>query len=465
LSHSVRTFPLPYSWVSKGALEIRYLWELVNPFQYGDQNGYYGPWQFYHERILFFGKLPLFLVMTLVIWAVGKRVRRIEIWVLLSIAVFGLWMSFANFAFFDLYHLFWEYVPFYQKLRIPTRHVILFIFAVSALTGISVSFIKNFWLKIIVLCVSLIELVPFAQHFVSLAPVPGTGHDKQLVSYLQEEKGLFREVNNFNAGLPIRESLDFNAAVRYGYYSSTGYDTALLRNYYEFIDAAVGHTKPGITDNDIQVPYLDLHSSYVNFLNIKYIFTPLFMDTVGSGQDRRYVLLKEKSNEWNFYQNTAALPRYFVVGSTQLFDNRGQVASTIRNAVHDLSKIVLFESKNIPKGSTYPLSCGNTLYIPTIQVYQPNFIRMHLALPCNGFLASSEVMYPGWEAYLDGKKVEIIEGNLAFRTIYVPEGTHTIEYRFVPYSVYVGLAMSVATVALLFVWFRLPRSKWLNRSV
>ena len=67
-----------------------------------------------------------------------------------------------------------------------------------------------------------------------------------------------------------------------------------------------------------------------------------------------------------------------------------------------------------------------------------------------GYLFTGDAYYPGWEAELDGRPVPLYRANLAFRAVYVPEGTHTVEFRFEPVSVRAGLWISgVAWLALL----------------
>ncbi|UCH77504.1 MAG: YfhO family protein [Candidatus Coatesbacteria bacterium] len=63
-------------------------------------------------------------------------------------------------------------------------------------------------------------------------------------------------------------------------------------------------------------------------------------------------------------------------------------------------------------------------------------------------LVLDELFYPGWRATVDGRPAEIYRANLISRAVVVPAGPHTVEFRFVPVSFYVGLAISVVSWAV-----------------
>jgi len=62
----------------------------------------------------------------------------------------------------------------------------------------------------------------------------------------------------------------------------------------------------------------------------------------------------------------------------------------------------------------------------------------------NNFLVVSEVYYPEWHAYVDGKEVEIVRTNTLLRGVRIPAGSHTLEFRFISPAFERGRTVSMA---------------------
>ncbi len=61
----------------------------------------------------------------------------------------------------------------------------------------------------------------------------------------------------------------------------------------------------------------------------------------------------------------------------------------------------------------------------------------------------TDVGWPGWRAYLDGQRVKTSTANLAFLSVYVPEGTHHLRIVYLPDAFTRGRAISFATLLVL----------------
>jgi len=62
----------------------------------------------------------------------------------------------------------------------------------------------------------------------------------------------------------------------------------------------------------------------------------------------------------------------------------------------------------------------------------------------------SEIYYDkGWNAYIDGKEVPHFRVNYILRSLVLPAGDHTVEFKFHPKSYYTGNKVSLASSLLL----------------
>jgi hypothetical protein len=75
--------------------------------------------------------------------------------------------------------------------------------------------------------------------------------------------------------------------------------------------------------------------------------------------------------------------------------------------------------------------------------YEPNNVVLNCKTAQEAFLYVSDTFYPGWRAYVDGQRTDILRADLAFRAVKVPPGEHTILFRYVPISFYAGLGLTL----------------------
>ncbi len=84
----------------------------------------------------------------------------------------------------------------------------------------------------------------------------------------------------------------------------------------------------------------------------------------------------------------------------------------------------------------------------TIKKYSPNKIILSVTTEKNGLLWLSEIWYPAWKAYINGKKREILVADYSFRAIEVPEGTHTVEFVYRSSKFTLGMIMTLVTLLI-----------------
>jgi hypothetical protein len=77
---------------------------------------------------------------------------------------------------------------------------------------------------------------------------------------------------------------------------------------------------------------------------------------------------------------------------------------------------------------------------------RPTLLRANITTPAEGNLIVRDTFYPGWQATIDGKPTPIKAFENIFRSIAVPSGAHTIEFRYIPKLLYMGIAISLMTL-------------------
>lgn len=83
--------------------------------------------------------------------------------------------------------------------------------------------------------------------------------------------------------------------------------------------------------------------------------------------------------------------------------------------------------------------------------YSANQIKYQVVLFQPGFLVLSELDYPGWVAFVDGKPTQILKVNGIFKSVFLNPGKHQVEFRFIPMKFWYGLTVTGLTILGLIV--------------
>ena len=81
--------------------------------------------------------------------------------------------------------------------------------------------------------------------------------------------------------------------------------------------------------------------------------------------------------------------------------------------------------------------------------YLADEVRLEARARASALLVTSELDYPGWSATVDGRPAPIHVVNLAFRSVVVPAGDHSVVLAYRPGLGRAGLATSLGSAAVL----------------
>lgn len=183
-------------------------------------------------------------------------------------------------------------------------------------------------------------------------------------------------------------------------------------------------------------------SPLYDFLNAKYV-----IGSKGVALDwEKFVPIFDGDSQVNIYLNTRAFPRALLVHQALIAADHEEAFNLVHQPDFDPATEVVLEGTG---DNVLPTDEAETVNIVS---YQPNEILLDVTVTASGYLVLSEVYYPGWRAYVDGREGVIRRANYTFRAVHLEPGSHRVRFLFAPLAWKVGLGISLATWLGLIVW-------------
>lgn len=222
-----------------------------------------------------------------------------------------------------------------------------------------------------------------------------------------------------------------DAKTSYFHKSIGGYCAAKMRRYQDVIEREITPEMESIIssfNNKTFTPQVLASQPVLNMLNTKYIKL---------GETKDAVL-----------QNPYALGNAWFVSELKAVKTADEEIGYLKNinpkntAIANSSDFVFTPSKYDTVGSKI-----------TLDEYKPNHLTYTVSNPKTGFAVFSEIYYKdGWQAYIDGNKIDHIRVNYILRGIQMPAGNHKIEFKFHPKAYYLGNNIGLySSIGLLFL--------------
>ena len=233
----------------------------------------------------------------------------------------------------------------------------------------------------------------------------------------------------------------------YWHKSIGGYHAAKLRRYQELIEE---HIEEEMNTLSAELPAVggDMDSiesariPVLNMLNTRYFILPL--------QGGKTLPLR----------NPYALGNAWFVREVLPVQNANEEIAALHHIDPAVTAVV--DERFLPVvGKAVPTDSTATV---ELTAYQPNDLHYQVSSQTGGVVVFSEIYYPGWNAFIDGKPVEHGRADYVLRALQVPAGEHTVRFTFDPQSLHVTEAIAYGALFLLllaavFVLYRAARKK------
>jgi len=155
------------------------------------------------------------------------------------------------------------------------------------------------------------------------------------------------------------------------------------------------------------------------------------------------------SDDLNVYRVVFSLPRAWAVRSYQVAtDPDDALARTLLPANHPGDIVTLEVEPGV--GPVVPGARPDA----RISSYRSQRVEIETSGDGASVLVLADTWYPGWRAWIDGREVPVLRANYTARAIGLPAGEHHVVFAFVPVPFWVGLAITLATLAGIAVYVR-----------
>ena len=186
---------------------------------------------------------------------------------------------------------------------------------------------------------------------------------------------------------------------------------------------------------------------FFDYLNVRHLYLAPGEAIRPAGMVERY-----RGPDGVVLENVEALPRYFLVRSVDVVPDTG-AAIYVSRGITDFRDRAIASAAPFP-GASAELAGGQVRVLD----YAPARTLLEIDSRGLSLLVSSDVHWPGWRAYWNGVRKDIVTVNGAFVGVFVPPGRGRLELRYRPREVDDGLVAAAAGLLLLTLMTRLmPR--------
>ena len=165
--------------------------------------------------------------------------------------------------------------------------------------------------------------------------------------------------------------------------------------------------------------------------------------------------------EVKIYDLKDTLARASLFYGAQYVDRPEQALTALRSDGFDIySKVILEKSDSAPQVS----ATSAKVVAQKINQYEPLLVDISVNAQRAGILMLNDEFFPGWNAYLDDRRVPIYHADYLFRGVSVPKGSHRLVFKYEPMSFVIGIGCFLVAVSVLMLYTLLPLARFGPKS-
>jgi hypothetical protein len=193
-------------------------------------------------------------------------------------------------------------------------------------------------------------------------------------------------------------------------------------------------------------------TNLVNLYGVKYIISVTSLEEnqqfelidarIEGLQGKKEDLLKE--NTIKLYRNKDPILRGWLVKDFKVMDS-GTILSRMTNKDFYPDQEALLEEEPRFNSPQSPLEKSEELVGKGVEFISEsnNRLQLHVKTPENALFVLNDTYFPGWKAFVNGKRAKIYRADYTFRAIPLNAGTHQVEFIYDPMSFKLGAGMTL----------------------
>jgi hypothetical protein len=243
------------------------------------------------------------------------------------------------------------------------------------------------------------------------------------LQFIKQDKGQFRIIP-----FPPQNDNEANKWPAHNLESAYAYNAAAIKLF-----------------DDIQNAGFLLDIRFLGLFNVKYL--------ISAQNYQAPQIEKVYQGAKNVYLNRMFLPRLFFVDKAKVIPAQPDILAYMRSPRFEPGKEIILEEDQDTAGMK---AAGNTL--ETVS-YEPDRMEFKVKMENPSFLFLSEVFFPKWECFVDGKRTKIYRTDYLFRSIKLEKGDHVVVFKYGDNGRYAIQTLGILLLTVLLIIFIIRNRK------
>lgn len=373
-------------------------------------------------------------------------------------------------------------IPPFSSFRVPSRFLIFASFSLVILAGFTIDMLAKkiksqiTIVTILLITISVFDLYNFCYTFNAqdkssewLKP-PGTAN------FISRDKSNFRiysiDDTNFNTNpynqifvqaggwvknisyhrflfnwLPVNTNILFNIK------STTGY-TSLNLTRFEEVEKEISD---GINTNNSNAKISESTLKLLSIFGTKYLISPF--EIKDPSLTLRYTTEKRYNLQFRTYENHNFVPNALLLTDAKVMKVEDIVKEMEKDSFDPRKTIILEKEQKLSSALNTDEEAGN---VSIDKKKSGQEVLIHTNSKTAAYLLLTDIYYPGWHAYVDGRETEILKADYVFRAIPLNSGKHRVKFVYEPASFLIGSLITLFTIVTMIAYGSLSymRNKW-----